>query len=54
MSKATTAAPALASFSTSWAMIVRGHGHCPIAARLLSSISTIATGEFVGARGAIR
>ena len=36
------------SFSTSSAIRVRGHGHCPSACRLASSISTITTGRSVG------
>ena len=44
MSNAMAGAPAARTLSTSAASRVRGHGHCPTASRLRSSMSTMATG----------
>jgi hypothetical protein len=52
-SKPIAIAPSPCALATSSAMIVRGHGHCPIAAMLASSMSMMTTGFWVGTRGLI-
>jgi len=51
MSKPIATAPNCVIWVTRSATVVRGHGHCPIAFRLASSISTITTGRISCGRG---